>query len=504
MEESTGFDAVISAIQDLGVELIFWVPGYPITELAELLKAEIAVNEKVAFEMALGACATGSRSMVIVKQVGMNLLADPLVISATHTIGSGLVILAGDDLGPKGSQAEMDSRIYGLLAEIPVLDPKDPTSLYASIHEAYQLSELLSIPVIVRITKRLISTSGRTILPFTSKGIGLLFDNAAWDLSVRGRHQRHHQEVLPLAAEASEATLLNRIQISGNIGIIASGYPVKLAEGLGVSLMTIGYSYPLPIRLIRRFIDGHRLVLVAEEPEPCIEMQLGMNPRVRGRLTGHLPFGPLEKSDIIKALETLQEIVTPKEQVYESVADRGYAKVCEGCPYVALFSALASLDAPVAGDAGCAIRATREPYSSVDIVYGLGSSIAVASGFRRKGVAVIGDFALAHTGLPGLINAIWRKREVLVILLKNDVAAMTGGQEVPDLTEILEMLVPTRWIDVSSSRAEIEELLTKELARPGISAVVASGRCVKNRCLSDKILSPEYGRVEDACRDEGC
>ena len=100
------------------VEVRTYVPGYPITDLAAALEAEISVNEKVALEIALGASATGSRSLVVVKQVGMNILADPLVISATHTIGSGLVVIAGDDLGPRGSQAEMDSRFYGPLAEI--------------------------------------------------------------------------------------------------------------------------------------------------------------------------------------------------------------------------------------------------------------------------------------------------------------------------------------------------------------------------------------------------
>jgi indolepyruvate ferredoxin oxidoreductase, alpha subunit len=135
----------------------------------------------------------------------------------------------------------------------------------------------------------------------------------------------------------------------------------------------------------------------------------------------------------------------------------------------------------VAGDAGCAIRATREPCASVDVVYGLGSSISVASGFREKGVAVIGDFALAHTGLQGLINAVWRKSEVLVILLKNDMAAMTGGQEAPDLTGLVEALVPMCRLDFPSSSEEIEAVLRNELMRSGASAVVAAGWCPRHR-----------------------
>ena len=134
----------------------------------------------------------------------------------------------------------------------------------------------------------------------------------------------------------------------------------------------------------------------------------------------------------------------------------------------------------MAGDAGCAIRATREPYQSVDVVYGLGSSVGVASGFAKKGIAVVGDYALAHSGLQGLINAVWQKRDVLVIVLKNDVAAMTGGQEAPDLTKLVEALVPTRRLELPASEEEVEAVVSEELKRPGASVVVALGKCTKH------------------------
>ncbi len=482
-----GLDAISLAVRAAGVGVVNYVPGYPINEIAEALCAEISVNEKVALEIALGASATGCRSMVVVKQVGMNLLADPLIISATHTIGSGLVVLVGDDLGPKGSQAEMDSRYYGLLAELPFLDPGDPARLYYSIIEAYDLSEKLRVPAIVRVTPRLISSEGPDIRISASahRGSGQRFDRASWEFTVQGRHQRHHTQILPPAMQASEASTLNSIEISGNIGIIASGYPSVLSKGLGVSCLSVGYTNPLPWKLISRFVQGHRLILVAEEPEPFIESQLQMSPKVRGRLTGHLPFGPLERSDVANALENLEEReIKPgggQSQAYECARDRGYTGICDDCPFASLFKAISRLDAPVAGDAGCAIKATREPYESVDVVYGLGSSIAVASGFRKKGIAVIGDFALAHTGLPALINAVWRGRDVLVILLKNDVAAMTGGQEAPDLAELLRALVPVRRLDLSASEADTVRLIEEELAHPRSSVIIAEGRCTMHQ-----------------------
>jgi indolepyruvate ferredoxin oxidoreductase, alpha subunit len=477
-----GQDAAQIAADDAGVKVRVYVPGYPVTDLAAALKAQISVNEKVALEIALGASATGLRSLVLVKQVGMNNLADPLVISATQTIGSGLVIIVGDDLGPRRSQAEMDSRFYGPLSELPVLDPRSPEHLYSCIMEAYALSERLRIPAIVRVTARLLATPSSEIQRRTLPETGQEFERTAPELTMRGRHQRHHGLMLALAELASESTDLNLLRVCGDgeAGIIASGFPARLAEELGVSLLSISYTNPLPRKLLSRFIEDHRIILVAEEPEPFIELQLGMDARVLGKLSGHLPRGLLEKADIIEALKTLDEEQKGSPEVYETVAGRGYAGVCPECPFIPLFRALGKLDVPVAGDAGCAIRATREPYESVDVVYGLGSSVGVASGFRTKGVAVIGDYALAHSGLQALINAVWQKSDVLAVILKNDVAAMTGGQEAPDLTALLQALVPTHILRLPVSEEQLEKRLREELAASGVSAVVVSGICVRN------------------------
>jgi len=412
----------------------------------------------------------------------MNNLADPLVISATQTIGSGLVIIAGDDLGPRRSQAEMDSRFYGPLSELPVLDPGSPEHLYASIMEAYALSERLRIPAIVRITARLLATSSSTIPRQSFPETGQEFERSSLELTMRGRHQRHHDTILGLAEAASESTTLNRLRIckDRDVGIIASGFPAALAEELGVSILSIAYTNPLPRKLLSRFVDDHRLILVAEEPEPFIESMLGISPKVLGKLTGHLPRGLLGRADIMQALRTLDEVPRENPMAYETVKERGYAPVCENCPFIPLFRALGKLGVPVAGDAGCAIRATREPYEAVDVVYGLGSSVGVASGFRKKGIAVIGDYALAHSGLQALINAVWQKRDVLAVILKNDVAAMTGGQEAPDLTALLDALVPTQMLELPVSEEELLKLLLELLAASGVSAVVASGKCIRS------------------------
>jgi len=482
----SGLDALKSAVFDLGIEVRTYVPGYPITEVAYALEAEIAVNEKVALETALGASATGVRSMVLVKQVGMNMLADPLLISASHTIGSGVVVVAGDDLGPLGSQSEMDSRCFGMLCQLPLFDPSDPASLYRSLAEACTVSEEIRAPSIVRITPQL--TGARddeppqpAIRPEGEKR----FDPSIWNLTARGRAQRFYREVLPLLENRSMNTDLNFQRTAkgpsagAKVGIIASGHPALLSRDLQASLFVPGYVHPLPREKLQKFVASHDAILVAEEPWPLIESQLGALPGIYGRLTGHLPYGPLEMEDLKIALERLAEVdISPPVVRPETAAERGSRSICEDCPFLALFKAVARMDVPVAGDAGCSIMAVREPVPAVDVVFGLGSSIGVASGFKSKGIAVIGDYAFAHSGVQGLMNARWQKKSVLVIVIKNGVAAMTGGQEAIDPQPILAALVPHLIsMKETATEDEIARLLSTELKRPGLSAILVSGTC---------------------------
>ncbi|MBN1323839.1 MAG: indolepyruvate ferredoxin oxidoreductase subunit alpha [Methanotrichaceae archaeon] len=510
--------AAAEAVDDARVDLVACVPGYPITDLAEALcGARVAVNEKVALEVALGRSASGGRSLVIVKNVGMNLLADPLVISATMTIGAGLVILVGDDIGPEGSQAEMDSRYYGPLSMLPLLDSSDTSSLYSTLIEAFSLSERMRAPAIVRATSGVIKSSegeppARRVLAPPAGG----FEREIWELTARGRHQRFYKRAFPIACEASESSSLNRIfgDDDPRIGIIASGRPVTLAAWLGYPVLALGYAHPLPANLIRSFLERHELVLVAEEPGPFIESRVQLRGGIFGRLTGDLPQGEVTLEGLRKALNRMEaaspltgagsaaskpssplcsEAFSPPSHkphaafpasqplfaptsTEEERALPGRRGICPDCPYLPLYRALASLGKTVAGDAGCSIMAVRDP-PAVDMVYGLGSSIGVASGFAEKGIALIGDYALAHSGLQGLINALWQERPVLVVLLENERAAMTGGQMVPSVMPVLAALLPIRSIEMPMAEKTIREILLDEISRPGIGLLAARARC---------------------------
>ena len=494
----TAADELREALFDLGVDLRIYVPGYPITDAIPALgeEASMAVNEKVAMEVALGASATGRRSVVLVKHLGVNLLADPLSISSSHTIGAGLVVLAGEDVGPKGSQAEMDVRNYGPLCEIPVIDPSSPDLLRQALLEAFDLSERIRAPAMVRTTFEF-GEAGGSATAFAKEegwewaekaekkdddGFGT-FDRSIWDLTAKGRHQRYRDEILPLLNSASARSTLNLLRDGeGDIGIIASGRPATLALALKteIPLLVAGFSHPLPWDAIRAFARDHEQILVVEEPTPFIEARLHLCGNVSGKMTGHLPWGRMEVEDLETALELIASGAQPWQGPSpQRFLDRLDSKnVCDDCPYRPLYEAVRDLGVPVAGDAGCSIRAVRPPLEAVDVVYGLGSSVAVASGFGKKGVALVGDYALAHSGLFGLIDAVNNRREVLVVLLNNGVAAMTGGQPVPEITPILKAIVPDfRIIELPKDRDTIEEVLREELKRPGVSLVLARGIC---------------------------
>ena len=487
-----GVEVLREALSDLEVTIRLYVPGYPVTDAAPALGggARMATNEKVAMEVALGASAAGRRSVVLVKHLGVNLLSDPLSIAPSHSIGSGLVVLVGEDVGPKGSQAEMDARNYGPLCEIPVLEPSGPGLLFTALREAYALSEEIRAPAMVRTTFEFAGMDGgsghnpdevRVSSHQREPGRFPTFDRSVWDLTAKGRHQRYRMEALPRMRSASEGSTLNLLREGrGDIGIIASGRPASFASKTDLSLLVVGFSHPLPIEAIRRFVSEHDKILVAEEPTPFLEARLMICSDIFGKLTGHLPWGRMEEGEIEKAADLIASGEEPGPAAQPQRFDERLASktVCDDCPYLPLYEAVADLSVPVAGDAGCSIRAVRDPPGAVDVAYGLGSSVAVACGFGEKGVALVGDYAMAHSGLLGLIDAVNSDRDVMVVLLDNGVAAMTGGQRVPDITPILKAIVPgARTIDLPAERGGIEEVLAEELARDGVSLVVARGAC---------------------------
>ncbi|MCX9014985.1 MAG: thiamine pyrophosphate-dependent enzyme [Candidatus Methanoperedens sp.] len=476
-----GIDAVVFALVDSNVKSVTGVPGFPITELMdaamEKLRSEWSINEKVALDMALGSSVCGQRSAVITKHVGMNVLADPLVSSTTHTIGAGVVIIAGDDPGIEKSQNEQDSRFYGLVAEVPVFDPDCPQTAYQCIIDAFVLSEKTSAPVIIRITDRMLKTIGdftRVNASVPTAG----FDKKMWHLTMKGKHQRFHKTSYPLMCGYSENSRLNTIARRGKVGIISSGFSSHIVDFVipdDISHLSLAAVNPLPMELVKSFVQGHERILVVEETEPVIEKQLS---GVLGKLTGHMPYGKTEAEDIKNALGNIGRDTVSRDIVPQTIQKRGARPICDNCPYLPLYNAVKETGVPVAGDVGCVILASSPPLSLIDAAYSLGGAISTASGFDRKGIALIGDFGLAHSGINGLVNAVHNRHNVVVVVLQNEVSAMTGGQPVPDLTGLVSSYIrDTQVIDMDGGLPDLKKLLAEKLEKKGISVILARGKC---------------------------
>ncbi|HBD09815.1 MAG TPA: indolepyruvate oxidoreductase, partial [Syntrophobacteraceae bacterium] len=162
-----GNEAMAYGLLEAGCTVATSYPGTPASEILGTLAAlkkkqpnlpvhvEWSINEKVAFEVALTNSFTGRRSAVMMKQVGLNVAADPLMSAAYTGVKGGMVVIVADDPGPHSSQTEQDSRGYAILAKLPVLDPSSPREARDWISEAFQLSERYEIPVILRPTTRM-------------------------------------------------------------------------------------------------------------------------------------------------------------------------------------------------------------------------------------------------------------------------------------------------------------------------------------------------------------
>jgi indolepyruvate ferredoxin oxidoreductase alpha subunit len=271
-------------------------------------------------------------------------------------------------------------------------------------------------------------------------------------------------------------------------GIISSGYPACLVEKFieesnsRISHLALDMVYPLPIKKLKRFIDHHEYVLVVEETEDYIESHISIEDTIKGKSTGHIPHGKIEKEHILHALENIKKTHMDKVVNPETIKERGPRSICDTCPYLPLYKVLGTIDKPIAGDMGCSILSTSAPLQAVDTGFALGSAISVACGFKGKGIAVIGDFGLAHTGMQGLINAKSNGFDLLVIILQNDVAAMTGGQDVADLTHVLEALHDDiEVVDFAEKikERELQALLMEKMEKKGISIILAKGTCPK-------------------------
>ena len=451
----SGNEAIARGSFEAGCRFATGYPGTPSTEILENIagydgiSANWAVNEKVALETASGASIAGARSIVTMKHVGLNVASDALMTLAYTGTGSGLVVVSADDPGIHSSQNEQDNRWYALMAKIPMLEPADSEEARVFTRMAFSISEQFDLPVMLRITTRI--AHAKTIVhpadPEESKKTFFPAPDIEKYVMVPANARQARvalEEKLNRLAVFSAHCSLNRIdEGSTDYGIITSGISYQYVKETApeATVLKLALTNPLPLDLIRAFIARFKKVLIVEELDPYLEMQLRhLSPAIHGKDV--VPsFSELNPEKVRHAIRSFTGgMPVPEKSSAPAVPGiiRRPPILCPGCPHRGLFYQLSKQRTFIAGDIGCYTLAYDEPLKAVHTCLDMGAGIGQAMGIERvmprgskKPVAVIGDSTFLHSGMTELLNVVYNKSNIIVVILDNRTTAMTGAQANP-------------------------------------------------------------------------
>ena len=533
-----GNEAIARGAWEAGVRVAVGYPGTPSTEVLETIgkhfkddiKAQWSPNEKVAYEVALGASFAGARVLVTMKHVGLNVAADPFVNSSLVGAWGGLVVLSADDPNMYSSQNEQDNRYYAKFALVPLLEPSDPAEAKDLIKVAYEISEEFQTPVLFRTTTRINHTVGvvnlgnREEVPLKGyrpdiAGRVLLPVNAR-------RRRKVVLERLKRLKEYSGSFPYNRVEYNDrSIGVISSGVAYTYAREVlpNASFLKLTMTFPLPEDLIREFASNVDRVVVVEELEPFLEEQIrAMGIEVIGK--DYVPRDGELSPQRLK--EALREVLSLPLQEYSydipPVAPR-FPAMCSGCPHTPIFWILKKMRATVMGDIGCYTLGALPPLNTMESTVEMGSSIGTAIGMelalgstyaqpekrRRPIVSVIGDSTFFHSGLAGLLDAVHNNHRGTIIVLDNSTTAMTGHQDHPGVPykldgEVAHSVSIQDLVKAAGVKhvytvdpydlEKTEEVLRREVQRDELSVVVTNRPCVLKKEVKSHL--PEFVGVQ--------
>jgi len=514
-----GNEAAALAAIHAGVTAAYAYPGTPSTELLEYLRryrgehrprAEWAVNEKTAYEQALGVSMAGRRALVAMKHVGLNVAMDPFVNSALVSIHGGFVVVVADDPGMHSSQNEQDTRVLAEFAKVPVLEPATQQEVYDMTREAFERSERFQVPVLLRLVTRLAHSRAAVTVgaPDVERPLSKPDDTTEWTLlPVFARRQWRRllrgEEAIRDDAEGSH---FNRFEEGdASLGVITAGvgrnYLLENLDDLEIrpTRLHVG-TYPLPEAAIRDLVARVDRVLVLEDGSPFIEKKLlGLIPHavpIQGRLSGHLPLDGELDPDRVRAALGLEP--RPGMDLSTFTAVPRPPRLCQGCPhrdtYAALHLALEGYETSlVASDIGCYSLGALPPYGAIESCVCMGASIGMAKGAADAGlhpsVAVIGDSTFFHSGMTAILDAVQADTRMTVLILDNSVIAMTGAQETSHPPTRLEGVlaglgVPPEHLHVVEAHPRnveaIAGILRREIEYDGLSVCVLRRECVES------------------------
>ncbi|HON37222.1 MAG TPA: indolepyruvate ferredoxin oxidoreductase subunit alpha [Deltaproteobacteria bacterium] len=518
----SGNEAIARGAFEAGVSFVSAYPGTPSTEILQTvadeypeIHAEWTPNEKVALEVAAGASYAGARCMAVMKHVGVNVAADPLMTLPYTLIRGGIVLVSADDPELFSSQNEQDNRHYARFAKIPMLEPSTSQEAKDFMIEAVRISEEFGTPVLLRTTTRISHSMGVVELGDKKGGRTPSLERhpAEWVMlpaNARVRHPVIEERIRSMKAY-SDASPLNVIEMgSPKLGIISSGVAYQYAKEAfpDASFLKVGLSYPLPEKLIRKFAAQVEELWVVEELDPFMEEQvkaLGIDCHGKDRL----PLCGELNPDIIRDAITG---AAPDDGAQPDLPPRP-PSMCPGCPHRGMLWALKRNKCFIAGDIGCYTLGFLPPLSAIDTCLCMGAGINHAHGMatvfgpgKEKIAAVIGDSTFYHSGITGLLNLAYNKGAALIVILDNSTTAMTGSQDHPgtgitvrgertvnlDLENLVRAL-GIEWVrtvdpyDVKQARKDVKEALAFE----GPSVIISKAPCVllKSRKVPGRALT---------------
>jgi indolepyruvate ferredoxin oxidoreductase alpha subunit len=469
-----GNEAIARGAIEAGVAVTSTYPGTPSSEISlqffqtaqeSDLYFEYSTNEKVAMEVAAAAANSGVRSMCVMKHVGVNVAADALMTLAYVGVKAGMVILTADDPYMFSSQNEQDNRYYAKLSGLPMLEPSSVEEAKDMVGYAFEISEKLHEPVLFRTTTRINHSSGIVRLgeikaPQTK---GDFVKDPFNLVTVPAVGRKLHVKLLEnieKAGEFSDASQYNFINgAAGKWGIICNGVSYNYASDAVKELqiddkariLRLGFSYPMPEKIIKAFLKECDKVLVIEEGEPYMEEQVkafaqeeGLTLPIRGKtkdlFTRLYEFDPAQvRENIAKFFEIpYTPVVVPDISDVPELPQRP-PNLCAGCSHRATYyevkKAAEGLGTIYPTDIGCYTLGVLPPLSMADFLLCMGSSVGTGCGFSaatdKKVISFIGDSTFFHSGIPGLVNAVFNNHNFTLVILDNSTTAMTGHQPNP-------------------------------------------------------------------------
>ncbi len=527
-----GNEAIGQGLIEAGCQVAAAYPGTPSTEILqamidrrglalEPLHIEWSLNEKIAFEVALAGSYTSKRSVAVMKQVGLNVAADPFMRTAYIGTAGGMLTIVADDPGPHSSQNEQDTRLFCLQARVPVIDPASPREAKELIGPAYELSEKYQLNIVLRPTTRICHSRQNvaTNKPQLLQRRAVFEKNPTrWAATPAFLPALHRQLNATLEKISREPTWQPRLTPGDDndtrTALVASGivysHLVDLLNELGLAKVFDLYQVLMPYPLNPEFVAGlhhdYDRILILEETYPVIELQLA-HPGAFGKQSGAVPReGELTPDLIYQALADFIDLEAPPDVPAERRGQR--PSLCPGCPHRAAFYSIKKCfpKGIFPSDIGCYTLGMN--LGAVDTVHCMGACISQGAGFyqsfRQDGedfptvVVTIGDSTFFHAGIPALINAVVQQARIIVVILDNATTAMTGGQPVPHMgiaaggrptrTIAIEPLVSACGVDYLEvcdpyDQLRFEHLLKQaddHIRRPdgGVAVLIARHGCV--------------------------